>query len=174
MSPDCQRLALREVRRMISIIDSTVEAKVFFSRPRIPRRVRVTDTTKPRAHQRVRQRESIPREPISLEQVLKEPQAKGVPLTGEEIAEAELQAAWEETTNVIPLRPRPRPIELIQPLGKPSSWSCSRSSCNVEQRCLEFLHILAYNWGQGVGPRGRPPPRERLQWLLEPTTKSAS
>jgi hypothetical protein len=31
-------------------------------------------------------------EPISLEQVLKELQAKGVPVTGEEIAEAELQA----------------------------------------------------------------------------------
>ncbi len=77
-----------------------------------------TDTTKPRTHRRVRRRESIPREPISLEQVLKEPQAKGMPLIGEEIAEAKLQAAWEETTNVIPLRPRPRPIEPIQPLGE--------------------------------------------------------
>jgi len=38
MSPDCQRFTLREVRRMISIIDSIgfVEAKVFFSWPRVP------------------------------------------------------------------------------------------------------------------------------------------
>ena len=35
-------------------------------------------------------------EPISLEQVLKDLQARGVPLTGEEIAESELQAAWED------------------------------------------------------------------------------
>ena len=40
-------------------------------------------------------------EPISLEQVLKELQAKGVQLTGEEIAEAELRAAWDTTSNVI-------------------------------------------------------------------------
>jgi hypothetical protein len=57
-------------------------------------------------------------EPISIEQVLKELQAKGVPLTGDEIAEAELRAAWEAATNVIPLVPRPRPIEPIKPLGE--------------------------------------------------------
>jgi hypothetical protein len=55
-------------------------------------------------------------EPISLEQVLKELQAKGVPLTGEEIAEAELRAAWEATSNVIPILPRPKPSAPIQPL----------------------------------------------------------
>ena len=33
-------------------------------------------------------------EPISLEEVLKDLQARGVPLTGEEIAESELEAAW--------------------------------------------------------------------------------
>jgi hypothetical protein len=57
-------------------------------------------------------------EPISLEQVLKDLQAQGVPLTGEEIAEAELRAAWEAAMNVIPLVPRPRPIEPIKPLGE--------------------------------------------------------
>jgi hypothetical protein len=57
-------------------------------------------------------------EPISLEQVLKELQAKGVPLTGEEIAESELQAAWEDTSNLIPFVPRPKPIAPIQPLGE--------------------------------------------------------
>ncbi len=58
-------------------------------------------------------------EPISLEQVLKDLQARGVPLTGEEIAEAELRAAWETTTNVIPLTPRRRrPIEPLKPLGE--------------------------------------------------------
>lgn len=41
-------------------------------------------------------------EPISLEQILKELQAKGVPLTGAAIAEAELRAAWETTAQVIP------------------------------------------------------------------------
>jgi hypothetical protein len=39
-------------------------------------------------------------EPISLEQVLKDLQAQGVPLTGEEIAEAELRAAWEALPRV--------------------------------------------------------------------------
>ena len=48
-------------------------------------------------------------EPISLEQVLKDLQAKGVPLTGEEIAEAELRAAWQATTNVIQL-PHREPV----------------------------------------------------------------
>jgi hypothetical protein len=57
-------------------------------------------------------------EPISLEQVLKDLQAQGVPLTGEEIAEAELRAAWEATTNVIPIVPRPKPFEPIKPLGE--------------------------------------------------------
>jgi Helicase conserved C-terminal domain len=57
-------------------------------------------------------------EPISLEQVLKDLQAQGVPLTGEEIAEAEMRAAWQAATNVIPLVPRPRPVEPVKPLGK--------------------------------------------------------
>jgi hypothetical protein len=57
-------------------------------------------------------------EPISLEQVLKELQAKGVPLTGEEIAESELQAAWENTGNVIPFAARPKPMVPIEPLGE--------------------------------------------------------
>jgi hypothetical protein len=57
-------------------------------------------------------------EPISLEQVLKDLQAKGVPLTGEEIAEAELRAAWENTTNVIQLASRRKPLPPIQPLGE--------------------------------------------------------
>jgi len=56
-------------------------------------------------------------EPISLEQVLKELQAKGVPLTGEEIAENELQAAWETTANITPIVPRPKPSAPIEPLG---------------------------------------------------------
>ena len=42
-------------------------------------------------------------EPVSLEQVLRDLQARGVPLTGDEIAEAELHAAWQATTNVMPL-----------------------------------------------------------------------
>jgi hypothetical protein len=45
-------------------------------------------------------------------------QAKGVPLTGEEIAEAELRAAWENTTNVIELASRRKPFPPIQPLGE--------------------------------------------------------
>ena len=57
-------------------------------------------------------------EPISMEQVLKELQAKGVPLTGEEIAETELQAAWETTAKVIPFVPRRKPVAPIQPLGE--------------------------------------------------------
>jgi hypothetical protein len=57
-------------------------------------------------------------EPISLEQVLKDLQTKGVPLTGEEIAEAELQAAWEATTNVIPLAPPRKPAAPIEPVGE--------------------------------------------------------
>jgi hypothetical protein len=57
-------------------------------------------------------------EPISLEQVLKELQAKGVPLTGEEIAESELQAAWENTGNVIPFAARPKPMAPVEPLGE--------------------------------------------------------
>jgi len=55
-------------------------------------------------------------EPISLEQVLKDLQAKGVPLTGEEIAEAELRAAWETTATVIPLIPRRKPFASLEPL----------------------------------------------------------
>ena len=38
---------------------------------------------------------------------------------------------------------------------------------------VEARRILAYNQDQGAGPRGRSS-KERLQWLLEPTTKSAS
>jgi hypothetical protein len=55
-------------------------------------------------------------EPISLEQVLKDLQVKGVPLTGEEIAEAELRAAWENTTNVIQLASRRKPFASLEPL----------------------------------------------------------
>jgi len=57
-------------------------------------------------------------EPISLEQVLKDLQAQGVPLTGEEITEAELRAAWQATVNVVPFVPRPRPVEPVKPLGE--------------------------------------------------------
>jgi len=39
--------------------------------------------------------------------------------------------------------------------------------------CLELLRVVPYHEVQGVGPSGRLP-TERLQWLLEPTTKSAS
>ena len=46
-------------------------------------------------------------EPISLEQVLKDLQAQGVPLTGEEIAEAELRAAWETVPHVTVRLPLP-------------------------------------------------------------------
>ena len=51
ISPDCQRLTLRGVRRMISIIDSIgfVEANVFFNRPWIPRRMRVRVSSRPSA-----------------------------------------------------------------------------------------------------------------------------
>jgi hypothetical protein len=42
-------------------------------------------------------------EPVSLEQVLRDLQARGVPLTGDEIAEAELHAAWQATANLMPL-----------------------------------------------------------------------
>ena len=41
-----------------------------------------------------------------------------MPLTGEEIAESELQAAWENTSNVIPFVPRPKPAAPIKPLGE--------------------------------------------------------
>jgi hypothetical protein len=47
-------------------------------------------------------------DPISLEQVLKDLQAKGVPLTGEEIHEHQLHTAWHTTTNPI-TDPPPRP-----------------------------------------------------------------
>lgn len=50
--------------------------------------------------------------------MLKELQAKGVPLTGEEIAKSELQAAWENTGNVIPFVARPKPMAPIEPLGE--------------------------------------------------------
>jgi len=55
-------------------------------------------------------------EPISLRRVLKELQAKGVPLTGEEIAEAELRAAWENTGDAIPLLPPRKPLPPIPAL----------------------------------------------------------
>jgi hypothetical protein len=45
-------------------------------------------------------------------------QAKGVPLTGDEIAEAELRAPWDTTGNVIPFPARPKPSAPIQPLGE--------------------------------------------------------
>ena len=48
-------------------------------------------------------------EPISLEQVLKDLQARGVPLTGEEIAESELQAAWDGLSHLAPLGTLPAP-----------------------------------------------------------------
>ncbi len=41
---------------------------------------------------------------------------RGVPLTGEEIAEAELRAAWETTATVIPLIPRRKPFASLEPL----------------------------------------------------------
>ncbi len=50
--------------------------------------------------------------------MLKELQFKGVLLTGEEIAEAELRAAWENTSNVIPFLARPMPSAPLQPLGE--------------------------------------------------------
>ncbi|MHB8492621.1 MAG: hypothetical protein ACYDA6_10480, partial [Solirubrobacteraceae bacterium] len=49
-----------------------------------------------------------------LEKVLKDLQERGVPVTGEEIAEAELRAAWEATTGVIRLAPAPRPFEPVK------------------------------------------------------------
>lgn len=55
-------------------------------------------------------------EPVSLEQVLKDLQARGVPLTGEEIAEQELQVAWQQHDNVLTLPTRPRTIEPIRPI----------------------------------------------------------
>ncbi len=57
-------------------------------------------------------------EPISLEQVLKELQAKGVPVTGDEIAEAELHAAWETASKVIPFVPCRKPMVPIPTLGE--------------------------------------------------------
>ena len=53
-------------------------------------------------------------EPVSLEKVLKELQARGVPLTGEEVAEAELRAAWESGVNAVSLPARVVPS--LQPL----------------------------------------------------------
>ena len=50
-------------------------------------------------------------EPISLEQVLKDLQAQGVPLTGEEIAEAELRAAWEALPYVTQFGRLPAPVD---------------------------------------------------------------
>ena len=44
-------------------------------------------------------------EPISLEQVLKELQAKGVPLTGEEIAENEAERSVGDDRQGDPVRP---------------------------------------------------------------------
>ena len=42
-------------------------------------------------------------EPVSLEQVLKELQARGVPVTGDEIAEAELRSSWEQSNGIVSL-----------------------------------------------------------------------
>ena len=50
-------------------------------------------------------------EPISLEQVLKDLQAQGVPLTGEEIAEAELRAAWESLPHVTQVGKLQAPVD---------------------------------------------------------------
>lgn len=55
-------------------------------------------------------------EPVSLEQVLKELQKQGVPLTGNEIAEHELQAAWQQQNNVLTLPTRPRRVEPLRPI----------------------------------------------------------
>lgn len=61
-------------------------------------------------------------QPISLEKVLKELQAKGVPLTGEEVSETELYAAWHARANVLALPARapavmPQgPVEAIEQL----------------------------------------------------------
>ncbi len=41
-----------------------------------------------------------------------------MPLTGEEIAEAELRAAWQATTKVIPLVPHHKPPAPVEPLGE--------------------------------------------------------
>jgi hypothetical protein len=51
-------------------------------------------------------------EPISLEQVLKDLQKQGVPLTGEEIAEAELKAAWEALPQVSQFGRLPVPVDV--------------------------------------------------------------
>jgi len=50
-------------------------------------------------------------EPISLEQVLKDLQKQGVPLTGEEIAEAELKAAWDAVPYVTRRSVLPPPVD---------------------------------------------------------------
>lgn len=50
-------------------------------------------------------------EPISLEQVLKDMQTQGVPLTGEEIAESELQAAWQARSHVNQFGTLPAPVD---------------------------------------------------------------
>jgi len=44
------------------------------------------------------------------------PSPRRTPLTGEEIAEAELRAAWQATTNVIPIVPHHASVEPIKPL----------------------------------------------------------
>jgi hypothetical protein len=41
-----------------------------------------------------------------------------VPVTGEEVAEAELRAAWEGAAEVIALPPQPRTFEPVAPLGE--------------------------------------------------------
>jgi len=51
-----------------------------------------------------------PEQPISREEFLRELRKQGVKPTGEEIAEADIRAAWEATANlkvrVLPLRPK--------------------------------------------------------------------
>jgi hypothetical protein len=55
-------------------------------------------------------------EPISMEKVLTELQTRGVPVTGEEVSERELRAAWESGVNAIALPPRATPVPPLEPL----------------------------------------------------------
>ncbi len=56
-------------------------------------------------------------EPISLEQVLKDLQAQGVPLTGEEIAEADCHGPGR-APRAPSARAASRPVEPVKPLGE--------------------------------------------------------
>ncbi len=55
-------------------------------------------------------------EPISLEQVLKDLQKKGVPVTGEEIAEHELAAAWQMQNKAVASLPARREYQPLAPI----------------------------------------------------------